>query len=274
MKKTLLQLLVATAVVVSVVGCSSYNQLVKSGDNEKMYNAALEYYNAGKYTKALQLFQEIAHVYQGTLKEDTITFYSGSALYKQGDFETSGMIFDDFRHRFGRSPFIEDAEYLYAMGYYFASPEPERDQTLTITAISAIAEYLERYPNSIKKELCNERIGELQYKLYQKEYLNAKTYYKIGYYKSAITALKNSLDKYPQTPLREETVYLLVSSGYELARNSVAELQKDRYLDMMDSYYTFVGEYPESSHIRDVERMGKAAKAFLSDKNPTTDDQQ
>ena len=77
-------------------------------------------------------------------------------------------------------------------------------------------------------------------RLHDKEFLNAYTYYKIGKHKSAIVALKNALRKYPETPHREELMYLIVGSGYELAHNSVQRKQTDRYLSMLDSYYTFI----------------------------------
>src|SRR5699024_1387273 len=137
-------------------------------------------------------------------------------------------------------PFVEEAEYKYAMGFYYLSPPANRDQSSTYMAISSINEYLQRYPNSLKKQLCLVRLDELQQTLYDKSYLNARTYYKIGRYKSAVVALRNALREYPESPHREEILYLTVKSCYELAANSVRALQRDRYLDMLDVYYTFV----------------------------------
>lgn len=48
-----------------------------------------------------------------------------------------------------------------------------------------------------------------------------------------------------------------------MAANSIRSLQRDRYLDMMDSYYTFVSEYPESEYRKEVDRMQRAAKAYI-----------
>ena len=103
--------------------------------------------------------------------------------------------------------------------------------------------------------------------------MNAYTYYKIGKHKSAIVALKNALRKYPETPHREELMYLIVGSGYELAHNSVQRKQTDRYLSMLDSYYTFIAEFPESTHRKEVDRMAKEAKDYLAknQKNDTQD---
>ena len=71
----------------------------------------------------------------------------------------------------------------------------------------------------------------------------------------------------------EELMYLIVGSGYELAHNSVQRKQTDRYLSMLDSYYTFIAEFPESTHRKEVDRMAKEAKDYLAknQKNDTQD---
>ena len=48
---------------------------------------------------------------------------------------------------------------------------------------------------------------ELRQKLYDKAFLNAKLYYDVGYYNSAVTALRNAILKYRKLN-REELAYL------------------------------------------------------------------
>ena len=40
-------------------------------------------------------------------------------------------------------------------------------------------------------------------------------------------------------------------------------MQRDRYLDMLDAYYTFVGDFPESRYRRELDRLQKAAREYL-----------
>ena len=154
MTKPVLKITVCSAVLLLAAGCSGYNKLLKSNDREQMYKAALDYFEKGKFDKTLQLFEEIAPYYQGTVREDTILFYTADAHFRSRDYQLSSMEFDDFRRRFGRSPFVEEAEYKYAMGFYYMSPPANRDQTSTYMAITSINEYLQRYPNSLKKQRC------------------------------------------------------------------------------------------------------------------------
>jgi outer membrane protein assembly factor BamD len=100
--------------------------------------------------------------------------------------------------------------------------------------------------------------------------MNAYTYYKIGRYKSAIVAFKNAMKQHPNSPYTEEMMYYTTVSAYRLAENSVESKQLDRYLAMLDSYYSFLAEYPESKQIKELERMAKNARNFI-DKHRTTD---
>ena len=230
MKKILFYLLGIVALSASLSGCSGINRLIKGGDPEAIYAKGVELYDAGKWSKAITLLQNVENYYSGTSKADTLSFY-------------------------------------------YLSPSPQRDQTVTGQAIVAISEFMSRYPDSEKYGQFEQMRNELTGRLHDKEFLNAYTYYKIGKHKSAIVALKNALRKYPETPHREELMYLIVGSGYELAHNSVQRKQTDRYLSMLDSYYTFIAEFPESTHRKEVDRMAKEAKDYLAknQKNDTQD---
>ena len=263
MKKILFYLLGIVALSASLSGCSGINRLIKGGDPEAIYAKGVELYDAGKWSKAITLLQNVENYYSGTSKADTLSFYIARAHFKNRSYDTASELFDTYRRTFGRSPFIEDAEGMYAMCFYYLSPSPQRDQTVTGQAIVAISEFMSRYPDSEKYGQFEQMRNELTGRLHDKEFLNAYTYYKIGKHKSAIVALKNALRKYPETPHREELMYLIVGSGYELAHNSVQRKQTDRYLSMLDSYYTFIAEFPESTHRKEVDRMAKEAKDCL-----------
>lgn len=253
-----------TIVAALAAGCSPYSKLLKTENYDLQYRTAVEYVATEKYQKALTLFEKVNMHYMGSERADSILYYTGLAHYKMGNFETSAMAFDDFRKRYDRSPFIEDAEYMYAKGFYYSSSEPDRDQSTTIRALSAIGEYISRYPNSEKREALEENITELTQKLHDKAYLNARTYYKIGRYKSAIVALQNAIDDYPTSTHREELMYMMVKSSYEYARNSMETLRRDRYLDMMDFYLTYISEFPDGKYAKELGRLQNNAKNYIA----------
>lgn len=265
MKSIIVRFLILASVAAAAVGCSyNYSALLRSGDHDLMFKKAIEYYDIAKYQRSIQLLEEAQPYLGGSNKEDSLLYYLGASYYKQGNFESSALIFEDLRRRWGRSPFLEDAEYMYAKGFFYSSPDIRRDQTATVQAIGAINEYLRRYPDSEKKAMLNEHLDELYQKLHDKAFFNARTYYNIGRYKSAVVAFKNALDKYPDSNHREEILYLTTKSSYLLAKNSLEKLQRDRYLDMLDNYYTFVSEYPGSANRKEVDKMQDEAKEFLA----------
>ena len=244
----------------------SVHRLIKSADPGLIYTEAMKYYQREKWKQAGDLFEAVQAYYVGDVREDSIAFFTARSRYKGKDFVDATVRLDEFRRKFGRSIFIEDAEGMLAMCHYYLAPDATRDQTVTGEAIIAFSEFIERYPNSTRVETFNELITELTERLKTKAYLNAYTYYKIQRYKSAVIALRNALKLYPDTPHREEILYLITVSNYRLAHNSIEEKQGERYLSVLDSYYSFINEFPESKHRKELERYIKEAKDYL-DKN-------
>ena len=267
MKQTFLYAVCGVILVTAFSGCAGINSLLKSGQPELIYSKALEYYKIGKWQRASTLFESAQPYYTGTSREDSISFFNARCKYKNRDFDTASTLLDDFRRKFGRSAFIEDAEGMYALCFYYLSPGPSRDQTMTGQALIAINEFMSRYPESDRIEDFRKINEELTGRLHEKAYINAYTYYKTGKYKSAIVAFKNALKQYPESKRREEIMYLIVDSGYRLASNSISEKQTDRYLSMLDSYLSFKEEFPESTHIKSLDRMAQQARDYLDRNN-------
>lgn len=257
----------AVLVAAMLAGCAGINKVLKSGDPDLIYETGCRNYDAEKWSRASTLFESVQHYYTGTPREDTISFYNARCKFKIRDYDTAATLLDEFRRKFGRSAFIEDAEGMYALCYYYLAPGPTRDQTVTGQAIMAINEFISRYPDSPNVPAFRDMNEELTVRLHDKAYINAYTYYKIGRYKSAIVALRNALKKYPESAHREELMYLIVASRYKLAHNSIESKQLDRYMSMLDSYYTFISEYPESEYRAEVDRMAQTAKDFLAKNN-------
>ena len=255
---------------IAVASCSVVNNAIKSGDPEYAYQQALTLYDNGKWDQASTLFEACRHIYMGSPREDSLSFYNARCKFKAHKWDDASTLLDDYRHKFARSPFIEDAEGMYALCYYYMSPPPERDQAVTTQAIIAITEFISRYPLSEELPEFTEMLNDLTGRLMEKSYLNAYTYYKIGRYKSAIVAFRNAIREYPETPRAEDIRYYTAVSAYRLASNSVESKQLDRYLDMLDHYYTFLSEFPDSKRVKELERMAKEARNFI-DKNRNTD---
>lgn len=261
-------IIVAAAAVTVLSSCvSKFNEVVNSRDPQLIYDTAMANFEEGKYHRSIVMFGVCSPYVAGTAREDSVAYFIGTAYYKMGDFASSGQSFQDFRRRYTRSPLLEDVEYMYALSFYYDTRPANRDQTATERALMAINEYLSRYPESVKKEYLDEIIEELTFRLHDKEYINAKLYYDIGQYRAANVALVSAIDAYPDSRHREELMFLTVKSNYIYARNSVEYMQRDRYLAMMDAYYTYTAEYPEGNDREEADQMQEEARQYLAQFN-------
>ena len=270
MKRLLTYILAIVAVAISSVSCDGVNKALKTNDPQLAYEKALMFYADGKWRQASDLFTACRHVYVGSPREDSLSFYNAYCKFKTRAWDEASTMLDEFRRKFGRSAFIEDAEGMYALCFFNMSPDPQRDQTVTSQAIVAITEFLSRYPQSDKCDEFNEMLDILTERMVEKSYLYAYTYYKIGRYKSAIVAFKNSLKQFPNTHRKDDIMYYTTLSAYRLAANSVESKQIDRYLATLDYYYSYIGEYPESKRCKELENLAKASRDFI-DKNRVTE---
>lgn len=250
-----INLITLIILALATVSCSKLDKILKTNDYQLMYKKGLEYYELKDHYKYTTLFEKISPVYKGTMQADTIDFYLSNGYFNQGDYLLAAHYYDQYRNNYPRSKFIEQAEYMYAYCFYKSSPRPLLDQQTTQQAISAFNEFIVRYPNTTKKAEVNRIITELRNKLVEKSYISAKLYYDMNDYKAAITALKNSLTEYPSSEYREDMLFMVLQASYDLASNSVLEKQKERFQNTLDEYYTLMGEYPETKHSREAEKI-------------------
>lgn len=238
-----------------LVGCGEYEKILKSTDYPVKYEKAIEYYNDEEFVKSATLFDQVANIYRGTTKADTVKYYQAMSYYGQRDYILAGHYFNELATTYANSEYLEEAEFMAAYCYYQLSPRPSLDQEATYKAINALRMYIAKYPSSDKVPRAQELIAELSDKLVEKSYNSAKLYYDLGYYRSAIIALRNSLEEYPDTQYREELLYLILKSSYLLADNSVESKKKERLQYTVDEYLSFKSEFPESKYDKEAERM-------------------
>lgn len=263
MKKTMIYVAVLLILAMMHSACSNVQRILNTRDTEIIYEQALNYYGAEKWAKAYDLLEFCEPYVKNTEREDTVCFYMGRCNYMLHQYGPASTLFDKFRHTYGRSVFIENAEALYALSLYNMCPPPERDQSPTTQAIAAVSDFMTHYPESSQIVVFQDIIQDLTWRLHEKAYLNAYTYYKIGRYDSAIIAFRNAIKKYPTSHRREDLMYYIVMSGHKFAESSVEAKRLERYMTMLDSYYSFVMEYPESKYKDEVDKASEDAKRYI-----------
>lgn len=263
LKKGVQRGLLLVVTILLLAGCGEYEKILKSKDYTLKYEKALEYFKAEEYVKAATIFDQIVNIYRGTLKADTVKYYQAMSYYGQKDYILAGHYFNEISATYANSAFLEESDFMAAYCYYKLSPRPDLDQEATYNAINALKMYMSKYPYSEKNNQCKDLIKELSDKIVEKSYNSARLYYDLGYYKSAIIALRNSLEEYPDTKYREDLLYLILKSSYLLADGSVESKKKERLQTAVDEYLSFTSEFPESEYLKDAEKMYKNTQRSL-----------
>lgn len=260
MKKNLL---IIGILAVTLFSCGKYEKILKSSDYKLKYQKAFEYYNTGEFVRAAAIFEQIVPIYKGTDKSDTVSYYHAMSYYGQKDYILAGHYLKNFFQNYPYSPFSDEAEYLSAYCYYLISPRPELDQESTYSAIDAFTLYISKHPNSKHVTDAKKYITDLQDKLVDKSYINAKLYFDLGDYKSSIVALNNSINEYPNTKYREELQFLVLQSNYLLAKKSIISKQKERFQSTIDEYYSFIAEFPNSKYSKEAKNIYEESQSFV-----------
>ena len=252
-------------------GCSEFAKIQKSQDLEKKYDAAMAYFDKKDYYKAGMLLEELMPLLKGTEKAEKAQYYYGYCQFYEKQYPLASFYFKTFDETYPRSEYAEDAAYMEGLSLFEDSPNFNLDQESTKEAERIIQTFLNRFPESSKKEDCNYMIEKLRSKLEQKSYDIAKLYYRKGDYQAAIIALDNYRKDFPESKEVEETWRLRVSSAYLLAKASIAAKQEERYRQVLSLYEAFIDRYPESKKVKDVEPYYAAALDWLKDKKGKTE---
>jgi len=257
------------AAIVILSGCGEYEKLLKSRDFQKKYDMGVQYYEEGEYARAGTLFDQVANIFRGTTKADTVKYYQAKSYYGQRDYMMAGYYFGELSSTYVSSVYLEESDFMVGYCYYKQSPRAELDQSTTYQAITSMQMFMVKYPTSERVTEAKTIIIELSDKLVEKSFISAKLYYDLGYYKSAILALRNSIIEYPDTRFREELMFLILKSTYLLADKSILSKQKERFQATVDEYYSFIGEFPDGSHSREAKRMYEASTKYLENNTKT-----
>ena len=254
-----------------LTACGEYNNILKSTDYELKYSYAKKYFNQEKYSKASVLLEELVPIFKGTAYAEESLYLMAQSFYGQKDYITASQYFNTYYTTYPKGEFVELARYYSGYGLYLDSPDARLDQAQTYKAISELQLYMEYYPQSERAADAQKIMFDLQEKLAYKELLAANLYYSLGdhlglnNYLSCVITSQNALKDYPYSKYREDFMYLVIQSKYDMAKLSVEEKLQGRYRDVVDEYYNYKGEYPEGKYMKQVQRFFDNASEKITD---------
>jgi outer membrane protein assembly factor BamD len=244
--------------------CNEFQKVLKSEDIKSKYDLAETYYENQDFRRASRLFEQIKPKYRGKPQGERITFFYANCLLNTKNYVLAAFEFESFAKAYPLSEKVEDANYFSAYAYYKQSPVFSLDQNETNNAVEKLQEFINKYPNSERMSSANDLVQELRIKLEYKAFEIAKQYNTIRDYKSAIIVLDDFISDYPGTPYREDALFYLFDSSYELAINSVDSKMLERLNDAKKLYNELIEVYPESKYIVKSNKLNESIDSKIS----------
>lgn len=266
MRKYIYTLLAA----VMLTACGEYQKVLKSNDADYRLDYAKRAFEQKRYTQAATALEPIITMLKGSEKAEDALYLLGLSYYENKDYDTSGTHFKTYYSRFPKGKYAELARFYTGYGYYLDSPEPQLDQSGTMKAIEELQAFLDVFPRSDKVSIAQNAIFELQDKLALKQLENAQLYYNLGTYlgnnyESAVIVARNAVKTYPYTKYKEDLELLILKARYQEARESVDEKKADRFREVIDEYYSFINNYPDTPNRSEAENIFKIASRYVKD---------
>jgi outer membrane protein assembly factor BamD len=251
--------LLAFCLLVSFTSCK-FQKILKSGSVDEKYEAAVKLYTQKDYSRALQLFDQLAGAMRATDKSQKIAYYYAYCYYNQKDYTLAAYYFKRYTTNYPVTEEAEECLYMSAYCNFLNSPEYSLDQTVTYDALKELQLFVNTYPTSKRVSECNDLIDKLRLKLETKDYKIAKLFFRMDDYAASIQMFNNILKEFPDTPHKEEILFLIVKSYHKFAKESIFEKQKDRHTKAILAYNEFVAQYPESKFIPEASDLKERSK--------------
>lgn len=270
MHKFVYRILTVVCFAALLSSCGEYQRVQKSTDYNYKFDFAKRAFEQKRYVQAATILEDCITVFKGQEKAEESLYLLAMSHYENKDYESAGTYFRTYYSRYPKGKYAELARFYCGYGYYLDSPEPQLDQSGTIKAIEELQGFLDYFPRSDKVSIAQNAIFELQDKLTLKQLQNAQLYYNLGTYmgnnyESAVIVARNAIKDYPYSKYKEDLELLILKSKFQEADLSIDERKADRFREVIDEYYSFVNNYPDSPNINEAENIFKIASKHVQD---------
>ena len=263
------RLTIILALACMLTGCGEYNKVLKSSDLEYKYAYAKKAFENKRYAQAYTILTELVPIFRGTAHAEESLYLLALSYYENQDYISAGSWFKQYYQRYPRGQYAELARFYAGYGFYLDSPDAQLDQSETIRAMEELQAFLDYYPKSDKVAVAQSAVFELQDKLVLKELQNATLYYNLGNYmgnnyESAVITAQNAIKSYPYSKYKEELEMLVLRARYKEASESVLEKKLERFRTVIDEYYSFINDYPDSKMRNEADNIFKIANKYVN----------
>ena len=169
----------------------------------------------------------------------------------------SNLAINEYREFLSFYPTNDRADYAQfklAMAHYYQMRKPERDQSETREAISALQTFVDRFPRSPLADEGRQRLREAKDRLDDSDYRVGLFYFRAKWYPGAVDRLKALLDRDPQYTRRDAVYYYLAESYVAVKKEAEA----------LPLYERLVKEFEQSEFLAPSKKRIDELKASLA----------
>ncbi|SFB56147.1 outer membrane protein assembly factor BamD [Algoriphagus aquimarinus] len=268
--KMRVQSILLLIIILAASSCGPFNKLEKSTNWEELYAGANKYYQEGEYNKAIILYDKVLPVIRGSEKAELADYNYANCHFKTKRYIEAAGYFSNFYRTYNRSPLAEEALFMNAYALYLDAPDANLDQQSSQEAVSAIQQFVTKFPASASYERAMEMLVDLQGRFEEKAYMESSMYYRLkdglypgDFYRACIINFQNFAKDYPESKHNEELAYKLVEVSTGYAENSAFLKKEERLKDALAFATTFYRRYPSSPFTGKVEKFEAEAKEEL-----------
>ena len=257
--------------VLTLAGCSQYTKVEKSTNAEFKYEMGKAYFIEGRYSQAISLLEDVNAFMKGSANGEECLYMLALCYYNQKDYVTAAQYLQTYYSTYPKGIYAEEARYHSARALFLDTPDPRLDQSSTVRAISEIQLFNDFFPYSKYRLSVQDMLYTLQDRLVEKEYRSAQLYYDLGNYmgnnyESCVITAKNAIKDYPYSKYKEQLEFLILKARYNEASESVEEKKEERFRTVIDEYYSFTNDYPDSQNRKEADNIFKIASKHVNDK--------
>jgi outer membrane protein assembly factor BamD len=242
------------------ISCSSSEETTNLPVEER-YAKAKALFDNEEYLTAIEEFKIVTVQYQGSEYGDDAQFYLAECRFIRGEYILAAAEYDNLVRLMPGSPFVTIARYKRAESYYQLSPKSQLDQKYSRYALDNFQTYIEFTPTDSLVQDAERKIEEMTLKLAQKMFDGGKLYYRMEYYRAAISYFDKLIQEYHDSPFVDDGMLWKAKcqnarKDFDGAKQTINEL---------------VEKYPDTDLKNDIEEL---VKLIDEDKADYFEDQQ
>lgn len=195
---------------------------------ESLYQEGVEYYQKGKYEKAIEMFQALKEEHPLSPYAIMAEIGIADSYYSDQKWSDAEANYNDFVNLHPTNANVPYAMYQVGMCHFEQMSSIDRDQTETIKAKKEFEKLISRFPQSKYSVMADKALRECKKRLAEHEFYVGHFYFITHKYKAALKRFELINREYANLGLDYKTAYFLAESKRLLALEAKNKGTKDR----------------------------------------------